>query len=790
MLNKFEPLKKLDKRFNPLFRKGGASVVTLSQIAAQCGLLHYSSPIATSLTDAREIGPSITAQMIPGTGTRYLPIEGFNGPMLDTNYNIISEYLMDDVAGINGLYGYDKTSSDRFYMSVQDGYLCYGIYEGSGFGTTLITSGQFIQHRLEVRDKTITGYVNDVLDYQAVSPTRVVSDKAIQLLSHGELDYRSSNDVAKFRIENLDSGVNYELLICATADNKYIFAGDDGSLYKVGDYNVPGTKTIDAPITSLEDLYGYTIADGSTMYYDAAGTDLIPSGKIIANYPSGYSPVFVGGVHPLGTYKGSIERTWEGVDQLSGDNRERVESKGYNATDSIGVIELGETYEAQHLDLTVEWYCADVLYNNALAYTRFFTAVGTDHGFFAKRLTSELSVKLPTSNDDNRPTLSESALNIPGYNVMRVTYDGANCVLDINGVTNSVAKTGNLSSAGLEIQIGSEGNYAIEDGLILGAKIVRSDASTLELDIINGTDDHVYRTIDSNGDIKPVKPDLNYRGYDSAIAITTEDIILTDATDYDKYGYAINTPQGANLTDEDTNWRTVWLDTSLGDVVKTSGVAQSIIVPCDPSTEYSIQCVGAVRMRVGSFDHYPVVGSVALNATAFSDGVQSATFTTHANAKFLMYYLTNTATKPSSVMITKTATPQTHAAFIPKYWYDEAKTIPYPPYAKVPCGADGLTQGYSATGKTAGDVTGKLAYSAYKVGASFKLDDAFVDIFNADTTNILYDTSVVPKTIDLSASATWVNDQLYVNFALGIVAFASESLSAENKTALENFVTQ
>lgn len=133
----------------------------------------------------------------------------------------------------------------------------------------------------------------------------------------------------------------------------------------------------------------------------------------------------------------------------------------------------------------------------------------------------------------------------------------------------------------------------------------------------------------------------------------------------------------ANLFNKDTDVVSWYIDTQ-GRVVSSSGGSYSIVVPCEANQ--SLICSfptipSAHLLRAMDFSAYPSVGDLGTNYSSQSGGGNSMTFTTSATAKYVMFFLYNSASGAHPDM--------TAEEFFSQTMLNTGSTaLPYEPYWK------------------------------------------------------------------------------------------------------------
>lgn len=143
-----------------------------------------------------------------------------------------------------------------------------------------------------------------------------------------------------------------------------------------------------------------------------------------------------------------------------------------------------------------------------------------------------------------------------------------------------------------------------------------------------------------------------------------------------------------NLFDISTNIVAYYITQTTGIYSATSSTSRSALIPCEPSTTYTVHVPTNRTLRIVEFDHYPQVSDVGSNYTSQETGSyidKDVTITTTATAKYLCVFCYNSAQE---------ATQYTESEYFAQVMIIEGSTAPssYIPYGyKLPISSANTT---------------------------------------------------------------------------------------------------
>ena len=84
----------------------------------KCGLIQYTDPFEDEA--GKTSRQTVRGLALVGDGNTYATFSGFTDADLPTNCNIEFEVEINQVTGTNGIFGFDVSGNDEFWIGTQD----------------------------------------------------------------------------------------------------------------------------------------------------------------------------------------------------------------------------------------------------------------------------------------------------------------------------------------------------------------------------------------------------------------------------------------------------------------------------------------------------------------------------------------------------------------------------------------------------------------------------------------------------------------------------------------------
>ena len=144
----------------------------------------------------------------------------------------------------------------------------------------------------------------------------------------------------------------------------------------------------------------------------------------------------------------------------------------------------------------------------------------------------------------------------------------------------------------------------------------------------------------------------------------------------------------AQLFDKNSNVVAYYITQTTGVYTATGSTSRSILIPCEPSTSYTIMIPANRTLRIVSFSHYPQAGDSGDKYESQETGTyieKEYTYTTSSNARYMCVFCYNSAQE---------ATQYNESAYFGGIMLNTGSTAqPYEPYGyKLDISCGGTTQ--------------------------------------------------------------------------------------------------